>query len=94
MERIRSDFLRSPQKSIRRASRKLQMPQSTVWKVLRKDWNMKPYKLQQLQALTSGDTERRLEFCNFIFKQTELDDSFISKLVFSIEATFHVTGNE
>ena len=36
VERIRSAFLRSPRKSTRRTSRELQMPQSTVWKVLRK----------------------------------------------------------
>lgn len=89
---IQSAFLGSPRKSTRRASHELQVPQSTVWKVLRKGLNMKPYKLQHLQALSSGDKEQRLEFCGFILEQTELDESFISRLVFSDEAVFHLTG--
>ena len=36
VERVRETFLRSPQKSTHRASRELQMPQSSVWRILRK----------------------------------------------------------
>ena len=40
MERIRQSFQRSPQKSIARASRELVIPQTSVWRVLRKRLQM------------------------------------------------------
>jgi len=36
VERVRETFVRSPQKSTTRASRELQMSQSSVWRILRK----------------------------------------------------------
>jgi len=41
--RIRKSFRRSSQKSTARASRKLGIPQTTVWRVLRKRLQMYPY---------------------------------------------------
>jgi hypothetical protein len=39
VERVRETFVRSPQKSTTRASRELQMSQSSVWRILRKRRN-------------------------------------------------------
>jgi hypothetical protein len=36
VERVRESFIRSPRKSMSRASRELQVPESTVRKILRK----------------------------------------------------------
>ncbi|PSN48585.1 hypothetical protein C0J52_14665 [Blattella germanica] len=41
----------SPTKSTRRASNELQIPQTTVWRILRKRQHFKQYKLQFLQTL-------------------------------------------
>ena len=49
--RVRETFVRSPQKSTTRASRELQMSQSSVWRILRKRLRVKGYRLQLLQAL-------------------------------------------
>jgi len=49
LERIREPFQRSPQKSTARASRELGIPQTTVWRVLRKRLQMYPYRLMMLQ---------------------------------------------
>ncbi|KAG8309097.1 hypothetical protein J6590_094208 [Homalodisca vitripennis] len=65
-------FVRSPGKSTRRASRELQLPQTTVWRFLRK-------KLF-LQLIRS--------------KESEAEESFVSKIVFSDKATFHVNGKD
>jgi transposase len=51
MERVRACFQRSPQKSTCRAGRELQLPQTTVFKILRERFLIKPYKLQLVQAL-------------------------------------------
>ena len=41
VERVREAFVRSPQKSTTRASRELQMSQSSVWRILRKRLRVK-----------------------------------------------------
>jgi len=51
VQRVRDAFVRSPKKSVRKASCELAMPVMTVWKVLRKILHMHPYRLQLLQAL-------------------------------------------
>ena len=43
IERVREAFLRISRKSVARASRELNMPKMTVWKVLRKRLCFKPY---------------------------------------------------
>jgi hypothetical protein len=53
VEHAQETFVRSPQKSTHRASRELQMPQSSVWRILRKRLREKGYRLQLLQALNS-----------------------------------------
>ena len=52
IERASEAFLRSPRKSVVRASRELDMPKITVWNVLRKLLCFKPYKMRLVQALT------------------------------------------
>lgn len=73
------------------ASRELGLPQQTVWKVLRKRLRMKPYCLQLHQALSEDDNNRRHEFC-IQFQQLIEDEDRCSKLIFSDEATFHLSG--
>jgi hypothetical protein len=45
VERMKESFLSSPKKSVRHASRELEMSTMTVWRVLRKRLEMKPYRL-------------------------------------------------
>ena len=60
LERVRETFVRSPQKSIHRASRELQIPQSSVWPILRRGLHVKGYRMQLLQALNPQDHNLRL----------------------------------
>ena len=90
VERIRETFETSPVKSTRRASRELAIPQTTVWRVLKKRLNMKPYKYHMLQALRPTDEVARLNFCHHLTE--ELDENVTNKLVFSDEACFHLSG--
>jgi hypothetical protein len=61
VERVRETFVRSPQKSTHRASRELQMPQSSVWRILH-SFRVKGYRLQLLQAPNPQDHNLRLHF--------------------------------
>jgi hypothetical protein len=91
VDRVRACFQRSPQKSTRRASRELQLPQTTVSKILRKRLLMKPYKLQLVQALKPEDLAARYQFCREILARIENND-LPATFIFSDEATFHTNG--
>ncbi|CAI6343896.1 unnamed protein product [Macrosiphum euphorbiae] len=92
IERVRQSFVRSPQKSTRRAGLELDLPHSTVWRVLRRRLTLKAYRIQLLQALLPDDKQKRIDFCNFISEKQEENESFVSRIVFSDEATFHLSG--
>ena len=62
IERVRQAFQRSPMKSIRTAARQLELPRSTVLKVLLKNLRLYAYKVQMLQTLQPNDMPRRKEF--------------------------------
>ena len=91
VERVRESFVRSPKKSTNRASRELGIPQQTVWKILRRRLEFKPYRVQLLQHLTPDDNDRRLDFCSRMLEALE-DGDVADKVIFSDEATFHLTG--
>jgi len=89
VESVRETLVRSLQKSTYRASQELQMPQSSVWRILRKRLRVKGYRLQLLQALNPHDHNLRLHFCVDFQLRLE-EEGYAEKLVFSDEATFHV----
>jgi hypothetical protein len=93
VERVRASFLRSPQKSTRRASRELgDVSHMTVWRVLRKRLSFWPYKFQLLQELKPNYRPHRRDFCTNMLNRLEEDNLFLDKFVFSDEATFHLSG--
>ena len=92
IERIRQSFSRSPTKSIRTASVQLQVPRSTIHKVLHKNLKLHAYKIQLLQELKPDDKAKRKEFAVNILGKMEEDDHFLNRICFSDEATFHVPG--
>jgi transposase len=92
VESIREAFLRSPRKSTRIASRELQIPRSTMHDVLRKRLKFYPYKLQILQHITENDKVVRKEFAMTMLDKVDEENDFLTRIMFSDEATFHVSG--
>jgi hypothetical protein len=90
MDRIRSAF-RSPKKSTQTASTELETPGTTVRRVLHIRLRFKSYKTQLLQSLLEEDKVRRAAFCQNFIAQLE-DEKLDLYLVFSDEATFHLSG--
>ena len=91
IERVQNIFQRSPRKSIRRASGELQMSSTNVWRVVGKQLHMIPYKLHLLQHLKDTDKPDGEDFCTQMQAMLE-EDGFDDRLVFSDEATVHLTG--
>ena len=59
IERVRQAFQRSSMKSIRIAARQLELPRSTVHKVLHKNLRLYAYKVQMLPTLQPNNMIRR-----------------------------------
>ena len=89
INRVQQKFGNSPSTSIRGASRELIIPPRTVHKVLHKSLKRYPHKLQVIQKLEPNDKPRRKEFTSNILSRGSEDPSFLDKLCFSDEATFH-----
>ncbi|PSN43404.1 hypothetical protein C0J52_26690, partial [Blattella germanica] len=81
VDRVRQSFVRSPEKSVRKASRELALPKSTVWDVLNKRLKFKAYKLTLVQALTENDKQLRTVFSVNMLECMENDD-FGDRIVF------------
>ena len=86
IERVRNIFQRSLRKSIRRTSLELKMPSTTVWRVVKKHLRLILCKLH----LKDTDKSAREDFCTQM--QVMVENGLDDRLVFSDEATFHVTG--
>jgi hypothetical protein len=85
VDRVRTCFQHSSQKSTSRASRELQLPQTTVSKILRKRLLMKPYKLQLVQALKPEDlADYRLDICR-VTRGAHIEYLWGGKNFFSID---------
>ena len=92
MDPVRESFSRSPRKSIRRASRELGVPCSTVQKILHKHLRLHAYKLQLLHHIKPADHRKRTDFAVEMLSRIEENESYLDLVLFSDESTFHVCG--
>ncbi|KAJ9600337.1 hypothetical protein L9F63_009365 [Diploptera punctata] len=89
---VQAAFERSPRKSLRRASRELQIPKSTLQRIVHKRLKLHAYKVQLVQRLEPNDIPKRAEFANTMLDRLGADPDFMTKIFFSDEATFHLSG--
>ena len=92
IESVRVAYTRSPRKSICGASTQLQIPRSTIHKVLHRNLRLYAYKAQLLQALKPEDKPRQKKFVVTMLDRLDLDPRFLKCVCFSDESTFHVSG--
>ena len=85
-------FDQSPKKSLRRASSELNIPVSSVHKILKMKLHRHAYKIQVVQMLWEEDFNSRLDFCQIMLSHIANLDNFLDELTFSDEATFHLSG--
>ena len=93
VNQIKHAFENNPVMSTNHASRQLGIPQSTIWKVLRKTLKMKSYYVYSVhQELKPEDKLARLNFCLSLQEKIAQNDDINGRLVFSDEACFHISG--
>ena len=61
---------------------------SSVDKILRRYFKLWPYKISLVQSLQEGDTEKRLEFCEWFHKNEHL----LPDILWSDECYFSLSG--
>ena len=83
---------RTPRKSICGASTQLQIPRSTIHKVLHRNVRLYAHKVRLLQALKSEDKPRRKEFAVTMLDRLDSDPGLLKRICFSDESTFQVSG--
>jgi len=80
------------EESIRRRSQQLGLSYATTWRILRKDLCLKAYKIQFVQELKPADLPNRHRFSVWALEKLEKDPLFSSKILFSDEAHFWLSG--
>lgn len=78
--------------SARAISRELDMPVTTVWRVMRNILKFYPYKIAHTQQLLSGDNEVRKTFALMFIARMTVDDEWPWQILWSDEAHFHLNG--
>ena len=79
--------------SLRHAEIQLQIPRSTIQKILKQLLSLYPYKIQTLQGLTASDRLKRLDFAQHVLAQSCGASEYLSRIVFSDECIFRVNGH-
>lgn len=92
IQTVRDAFVRSPKKSVRKASRELQIPKTSVHCILHKQLLFRAYKVQIMQSLQPRDYSARYDFAVAKLAEIKEDDDYMKHVLFSDEATFHLNG--
>lgn len=88
IDRVRDAVAQDPRRSLRKQASFLQLHKSSVFRILKKDLKLHPFKTQKVQELKETDYPIRLTFAN---QMLERFDNF-SRIFFSDEAHFHLHG--
>lgn len=89
IERVRTSVRKQPNLSTRKRSSVLNVPRTSLIRILHKDLHFHPYKIQMVQELKPQDRAHRLQFANdMLEKFTNFNNIF-----FSDEAHFHLNGH-
>ena len=76
---------------IRQAARELGMKRSTVYKVLHRRLRLYAYKVQIVQEIKPEDAPKREAFANAMFDRIAKYETFLSRVLFTDEVSFHVS---
>jgi len=81
-----------PSTSTRRMALDLEISQSSVQRIRRKDLGLHPYKIQTFQTLEPRDIEKRMIFASEICEDIDRKKLDPKKIPFTDEAHFHLDG--
>lgn len=88
VERVRESIREQPRLSTRKRASVLNLPRTSLNRILHKDLHLHPYKIQIVQALKPSDHAQRLKFADEMLEKF----SSFNNILFSDEAHFHLNG--
>ena len=88
---VLASFAKSPTRSTRRLALESCVSRGSIQRIVR-DHHWHPYKIQLQQHLSEDHPDRRLHFCEWALTQLPRDPAVGSKILFSDEANFYVSG--
>ncbi|KAJ4451677.1 hypothetical protein ANN_03147 [Periplaneta americana] len=77
--------------STRRVALQVNVPHTTVWRLF-KEYQLYPYHLQRVQALSPADYPARVRFCQWFLQQCGVNPNFPALVLFTDEAQFTRDG--
>jgi hypothetical protein len=89
---VKESVATSPVKSIRKRSQVVDINCSGTWRILKKDLQLKPYKMQVVQSLKPDDFLSRMQMCEKFNHKIHNDEHFLNNVWFSDEAHFYLDG--
>ncbi|GFS63733.1 putative DD41D transposase [Trichonephila inaurata madagascariensis] len=89
---VETSVANDPNQSIPRRSQELGIAKTTLWRILRKDLTLHPYKIRLTQELKPMDHSKRRTFSDWALEKMRQDDQFHRKIIFSDEAHFWLNG--
>ncbi|GFY47670.1 putative DD41D transposase [Trichonephila inaurata madagascariensis] len=89
---VETSVANDPNQSIPRRSQELGIAKTTLWRNLRKDLTLHPYKIRLTQELKPMDHSKGRTFSDWALEKMRQDDQFHRKIIFSDEAHFWLNG--
>ena len=89
---VRDSVARSPKKSIRRRNQEMGLSRASVQRIMIKDLQLYPYRIQIKHKLTPADMAKRAVMCRWFENKIEEDPDFLDDVWFSDEAHFLLRG--
>ncbi|KAJ4442666.1 hypothetical protein ANN_04255 [Periplaneta americana] len=81
----------TPSIRTRRVALQVNVPHTTVWRLL-KEYQLYPYHLERVQALSPADYPARVRFCQWFLQQCGVNPNFPALVLFTHEAQFTRDG--
>ena len=92
LQAIRASVNLTPRKTLQVRSEELGISKATLWRAMRHDLKLYPYKVQTSQALSKIHKKKRVAMCEMFSDKMENDENWIKKVWFTDEAHFHLNG--
>ena len=83
---------KSPTNSLRRISQQVNISVSSVYRIVKWNLHLYPYKIQLVQSLAPNDYSEWLQFSHWLLQSVDENASFIENLFMSDEAHFTLSG--
>lgn len=91
-DRIRTMFAEDPTLSLRIAATEIGIHHTTIWRFLRRELKLFPYKLQLHQQISDEDKAKRIEFAQYCRNELGNESGYLKRIVFSDECKFSLSG--